>query len=83
MLHSIKNIKSAEPYNLTLEFDSGEVKTIDLEEKLIEWGRTPDSKFKYLLDPANFKKVKINPEIQTIYWENGIDFCPDVLYSLG
>ena len=83
MLHSIINIKSAEPYTLTLEFDNGEVKSIDLGQKIKEWSQSPESKFKYLLDPANFKNVKVNPEIQTIYWENGIDFCPDVLYSLG
>ena len=83
MLHSILKIKSIKPFWLTLEFDSGEIKTIDLEKKLMEWSQTPESKYKFLLNPENFQKVKVNPELQTIYWENGIDFCPDVLYAMG
>lgn len=83
MLHAILNIKSVSPYKLTLEFDNGEEKTIDLKLKLLEWSQSPESKFKYLLDPINFIDVTLNPEIHTICWKNGIDLCPDVLYSLG
>ena len=83
MLHSVINIKSVKPYTLTLEFDDGEIKNIDLEKKLREWSQTPESKFKVLLEPEKFQDVKINQELHTVYWDNGIDFCPDVLYSLG
>ena len=83
MVHNIKNIISVEPYKITLEFDCGEIKCIDIEPKLIEWSQTPDSKFKQLLKRDYFKTVKINQELAAIYWDNGIDFCPDVLYSLS
>ena len=36
-----------------------------------------------LEDVAYFKQVQIDPEAGTIVWPNGVDFCPDVLYSLA
>lgn len=83
MIHLVKQIKSVEPYILQLVFNNSEVKDIDLKEKLFEWSKTPESKFKQLLDPEYFKTVKLNKELETIYWDNGIDLCPDVLYSLS
>ena len=82
-MQSIKKIIKAEPFCLTLEFDKNEVCQVDLEEKFVEWSKTPESKFKELLNPEQFKKIKLNKEIETIYWENGIDLCPDFLYDLG
>ncbi|MGF1638706.1 MAG: DUF2442 domain-containing protein [Cyclobacteriaceae bacterium] len=46
-------------------------------------GGNPESKFADLKNPANFKKVKLNEEFESIEWENGIDLCPDVLYQLS
>lgn len=83
MIHLIKNIKSVSPYKLELEFNTGEIKTVDLKTKLEEWSKSPESKFKELLNPEYFKKVKLNKELDTIYWDNGLDLCPDVLYSLN
>jgi len=83
MIHLIKNIKSISPYKLELEFNTGEIKTVDLEKKLNEWSKSPESKFKDLLNPDYFRKVKLDKELETIYWDNGIDLCPDVLYSIN
>ena len=83
MIHLVKKIKKVNPYKIRLKFNTGEIKEIDLEEKLKDWSKTPGSTYKQLLEPEYFKKVKLNTEIETIYWDNGIDFCPDVLYSLG
>jgi len=83
MLHSINIIRSVKPYTVTLEFDNGEIKTINLETKLREWSQSPESKFNYLLDPDNFMEVSVEPELPTICWKNGIDLCPDVLYAMG
>lgn len=83
MIHLIKEIISVEPFKVTVRFNNNEVRTIDLEEKLREWSKSPDSKFKELLNPGYFKSVKLNEELETIYWENGIDLCPDVLYSFS
>jgi hypothetical protein len=83
MLHWVTNIVSVEPYKITLQFNTGEVKSVDIETKLNEWSRSPDSKFRQLLQPDYFKSAKLNNELCTVYWDNGIDFCPDVLYSLS
>ncbi len=83
MLHLIKEIKEVNPYRVRLRFNTGEIKEVDLEKNLTEWSKTPNSPYSQLLDPEYFKNIKLNTEMETIYWDNGIDFCPDVLYSLA
>lgn len=83
MIHLIKNINSAEPFKLNLLFNTGESKTIDFNQKLIDWSKSKNSKYKDLLIPEYFMTVKLNSELETIYWDNGIDFCPDSLYNWG
>lgn len=83
MLHLIKEIREVRPYRIKLKFNTGEIKEINLERNLKEWSKTPGSIYKQLLDPDYFEKVKLNTEMETIYWDNGIDFCPDTLYSLA
>ncbi len=82
-MHTIKKIIDVEPYKLTLEYNDHSIRVVDLEYKFKEWSKTPKSKFKELLNPEQFIKVKLNPEIESIYWVNGIDLCPDVLYELS
>ena len=36
-----------------------------------------------LQDVEFFKQVRVDPEARTIVWPNGVDFCPDVLYTLA
>ncbi len=83
MLHAIKEIKEVAPFYLTLRFNTGEVMKVDLEASLQQWSTSPMSKFQELLNQDYFARVKLNTEIETISWENGIDFCPDVLYMMG
>ena len=80
-MHFVKKILSIEPYNLTLQFDDGSVRKLNLEEKIRQWSRTENSIYKFLLDKDNFLKVELNNELATIQWSNGIDFCPDMLYE--
>jgi hypothetical protein len=34
-----------------------------------------------LADPEFFRQVSVDEEAGTIHWPNGVDLCPDVLYS--
>ena len=83
MIHLITELIAVEPYKLTLKFNSGEIRSVDLEGKLQEWAANPNSKFSQLKNPEYFKKVKLDPDFNSIVWENGIDLCPDVLYDLS
>ena len=63
MIHLVKQIIQVEPYQIVLLFNTGEEKMIDLDQKLHEWSRSEDSKFKALLNPEYFKSVKLNTEL--------------------
>lgn len=83
MIHLITEIITVEPYKLTLKFNTGEIRQVDLEAKLKEWAINPNSKFAALLDAGYFRTVKLDPDFNSVVWENGIDLCPDVLYNLS
>lgn len=83
MIHLVEKIIKVEPFKLILKFNTGEIRQVDLSEKLNEWGKNPGSKFAALKDFEAFKKVKLDEEFKSIVWENGIDLCPDVLYNLS
>lgn len=81
MVHLIKKILSVEPYRICVLFNTGESRVVNLSEKLKEWANSETSKYRELLEPGYFETVRLNKELETIYWENGIDFCPDSLYA--
>lgn len=77
MLKDIVEVKYIENYQIYLKFEDGAAGIVDIH-KLVE--------FKDIFAPLQnldyFKTVQINPEWGTIYWDNGADLDPDVLYSL-
>ena len=79
----IKEIVEVKPYKLKLRFNNNEDLTVDLEERLKIKSQSEQSIYKKLLDPNYFTSVKLNPEMESIYWDNGLDFCPDVLYMMA
>ena len=66
-----------EKHLLYLKFEDGKEGIVDISQ-LIEFTGI----FAKLQDINYFKTVKLNPEWGTIYWENGADLDPDVLYSI-
>jgi hypothetical protein len=97
MLPRIKKIISVAPYTLVCEWTNGEIRAIQMEEKLKEWAGEPNSIYKRLLDKAIFIKVKLDTASKTIFWDNLIkmkdtdgtffsaplDLDPDVLYQMS
>ncbi|MCZ8357850.1 MAG: DUF2442 domain-containing protein [Microcystis sp. LE19-388.1G] len=77
MLKDIIEVKPLNNYQLYLKFEDNQEGIINLEEIIKFVGI-----FQPLKDLNFFKTVKINPDWGTIYWENGADLDPDVLYSL-
>lgn len=83
MIHLVKEIIEVNPFSIVLRFNTGDVLKVDLEKELKEWSSSPNSRFIELTDPKTFKGVKLDKEMESIYWENGLDLCPDVLYEIG
>jgi len=61
---------------LRLTFDDGSRREVDLRPHL----RGPVFE-RIAAERDFFLKVRVDPEIGTIVWPNGADFCPDVLHS--
>lgn len=79
-MRSIQSIVDIKPFVLTLKFNTDEVLSINLAPKLEEWAVTPDSIYHQLLQPDYFQTVQYDAEWESIYWDNGIDFCADMLF---
>jgi len=72
MYPKIKDVKPTDDYKLILTFTNDEVKVFDVTPYL-EKGF-----FNQLKDKSYFKNVR--PFMDSIQWQNGQDFCPDMLY---
>nr|WP_069790889.1 DUF2442 domain-containing protein [Cyanobacterium sp. IPPAS B-1200]OEJ78549.1 molybdopterin-guanine dinucleotide biosynthesis protein A [Cyanobacterium sp. IPPAS B-1200] len=77
MLQDIIQVKALENYQLYIKFEDNIDGVIDIS-KIIKFTGifTPLKELDY------FQTVKLNPEWGTVYWENGADLDPDVLYSI-
>jgi len=76
-MHWVKNAEYKKDYEISLEFENGNVKIVNLENHL------NSGILKDLKNKANFCKFKLNHDTDTIEWENGADFSPDFLYEIG
>jgi hypothetical protein len=97
MMKFVEKLLAARPYRLTLQFNTGELRVVDLEPILRARGATAQSAYGQLLDPSTFCRVRFDPESRTVCWDGlareitadgseqpaPLDFCPDVLYELG
>lgn len=64
-------------YVLELTFADGKTAELDFKARII--GR--DGVFAALEDVGLLRQVQVDEEAGTLVWPNGVDFCPDVLYS--
>jgi len=76
-MHLIVDVNYASEYKLILTFRDGSVRLVDLEPHL------DGEIFEPLKDIDYFKTVRVNPDIDTIVWENGADMSPDFLYEVS
>jgi hypothetical protein len=72
MYPRVKDVKPTDDYKLILTFTNDEKKIFDVTPYLDK------GFFKQLKDKSYFKSVK--PFMDSIQWQNGQDFCPDMLY---
>ena len=76
-MHFVKQVTYVSEYKLLLTFEDGSIKLVDLEREL------DGEIFEPLKDINYFKTVRVNPDLDTIVWENGADISPDFLYQIG
>ena len=76
-MHFVKDVKYLSEYKLLLSFEDGSLRQVDLEPHL------SGEVFEPLKDINVFKSVHLNPELDTIVWDNGADMSPDFLYEIG
>jgi hypothetical protein len=73
----IKGAEYLDGYRIRVWFNDGVVKDVDLKDKIMN-DRRPV--FRQLRDVENFKKVRFNPESDTVEWPGGLDLAPEFLY---
>lgn len=75
MFPHVREANYLHDYVIWLRFNDGAEGEVDLREEL--WGEM----FAPLLDTSAFKAFRVDPDLQTIVWENGADLAPDFLYE--
>jgi len=75
MIH-IKAAKYVADYRIWVAFDDGTSGEVDL------GGALRGPVFEALKDTAMFRKVAVDPELETVVWPNGADLAPEFLKDL-
>lgn len=75
MILHVTEAKYLRDYVVWLRFNDGAVGEIDLRNEL------EGEVFGPLRDQRKFKQFKVDPELETIVWENGADLAPEFLYE--
>jgi hypothetical protein len=73
----IAAVRHLADYRLESTFTDGTRGEVDLRDRVVGRGGA----LAPLEDVAFFAQVRVDREIGTIVWPNGVDLCPDVLYA--
>lgn len=73
MTPHVIDAKYKDGYRIWLKFNDGAEGVIDLEKEL--YGEM----FEPLKNPIKFRAFHVDPELETVVWENGADFAPEFL----
>jgi hypothetical protein len=75
MILHIKEAKYLRDYSLWLRFNDGAEGEVDLSTEL------DGEVFEPLKNLNQFRNFKVDPDLQTIVWDNGADMAPEFLYE--
>jgi hypothetical protein len=75
MILHVKEAKYLRDHVIWLRFNDGAEGEVDLSNEL------DGEVFEPLKDIREFRKFTVDPEMQTIAWENGVDLAPEFLYE--
>lgn len=75
MILHVTEARHVGDYIVWLRFNNGNEGEIDLSAEL------EGEVFGPLRDPAAFSRFRVDPELETIVWENGADLAPEFLHD--
>jgi hypothetical protein len=75
MILHVREACHVRDYVIRLRFNDGAIGEIDLRDELV------GEVFEPLRDPEQFQRLFVDPDLQTVCWENGADFAPEFLYE--
>ena len=75
MLLHVTEARYLHDYVIWLRFNNGTEGEVDLEPEL------EGEVFGSLKDVEQFKKFRVDSEVETIVWDNGADLAPEFLYQ--
>jgi hypothetical protein len=75
MFLHVRQAEYAGGYRIRLRFNDGAEGIVDLSDCL------DGDVFKPLKDVSMFKAFRVDPDIETIVWDNGADMAPEFLYD--
>jgi len=78
MVLRVTDVRPLEGYRLRIMFNDGVVREVDFSEDL---ERAAGTLAEPLRDPAYFRQVRVDEQLRTIVWPNGLDADPDVLHG--
>jgi len=76
-MHFVKQVEYISDYKLVLTFEDGGLRLVDLAHEL------DGEIFEPLKNVNYFKTVSVNPDLDTIAWDNGADMAPEFLYDIS
>lgn len=76
-MHFVRAVKHVSEFKLLLTFEDGSLRQADLEPYLT------GEIFEPIRSIDVFSTVHVNPDLDTIVWENGADMSPDFLYTIS
>ncbi len=75
MIPRVREAQYLHDYVIWLRFSDGAEGEVDLA------GELDGEVFEPLKDPEQFRRFRVDPEMQTLAWENGADMAPESLYD--
>jgi hypothetical protein len=76
-MHSVVKALYLSGYRMRLTFEDGATRDVDLEAHL------QGEVFLPLRNLRRFRRFRVDPDLDTVVWENGADLSPDFLYEQG
>jgi len=76
-MHYIIGVQYIADFKLHLQFEDGSWRAADLELHL------EGEIFEPLQNKTCFSTAHLNPDVDTVVWENGADMSPDFLYEIS